>query len=144
MRTLFVAAVGIAIAFLIALTIQVLVAQTREPGEFGDRVKAVVVRAFGMSDTPTAAASAEPSGRGSSSLESGTAIQSLRLSDMTVGDLETLVRASTREELDALRQALLRDAERRDTSSFWTDVRLNSLFLFLGVLTPLTIGRTRR
>jgi hypothetical protein len=49
--------------------------------------------------------------------------------------------AAAREELAALKTDLLRREERRDRESFWTDVRLNTLFMLLGLGVPVLLRR---
>lgn len=143
MRTVIGSILGVVTALLVALVFQVLVAQSREQGDFGDRVAAVVDRALGVG--PESAVSAqEPSGRGTDAAAADTSLQSVRIGDITAADLQMLVRESTREELNALHRKLLQEAERREADGFWTDVRLNGLFLFLGVLAPIVLGRAVR
>jgi hypothetical protein len=129
MRTVFISLLGVAVALSVALVVQVLVAQMGERGDFGERVATVVNRAFGIDPARSVAAdAAPPDGRGSETTGSTAALESLRISDLTVGDL----------------QKLLSEADQRGASEFWTDVRLNGLFLFLGLLAPIMMARGRR
>lgn len=146
MRAVAFAAGMVVVALLVALTFQVLVAQSREQGAFPDRVRTVLMRQFDFAapastnDAPSDAnvRGAEPEFGPSS------AARSLRLADMTVGDLETLIRVSTRQEMAELQRILSREADRRDRAGFWTDVRLNAFFLLLGLLGPVAVSRIAR
>jgi hypothetical protein len=129
-------------ALLVALFIQVLIAQSREPGDFGERIAKVAMRQLGLERTqPAVAASADTRSDDSASTPSAAPIDSVRLGDMTAADLQELLRDATREELDQLQRELSQEADRREASGFWTDVRLNALFLFLGAVAPMVFRR---
>ena len=48
---------------------------------------------------------------------------------------------ATQRELYALKTDLVRQEEARDRDSFWTDVRLNTLFMVLGLFAPVVLRR---
>jgi len=127
----------IVVAFVIGVGAQVLISQSREQGAFFERVATVFDKQLGRTRAvvPPPAPSDEASGR---SLE-GTALPP---------EFEAAVRltadrfaVATQRELSALKAELVRAEEVRDRDAFWTDVRLNTLFMLLGLLAPVLLRR---
>lgn len=138
MRSIVQVLLFIVVAVIIGIGAQVLISQSREQGAFFDRVMAVVAKQLGGARAvvaPQTAPLAEASGR---SLE-GTALPP---------EYEAAVRLTadrlalaTQRELHALKTDLVRQEEARDRDSFWTDVRLNTLFMLLGLVVPVLLRR---
>lgn len=130
-------ALALVAALALGIVIQVLFAQANEEGSFDERVGAVLQKQFGFAEeTPDAAPAADVAGR---NLDEGP-----RLSP----DIEAAARAiadryvaATRDEIARLKHDLLRQSDLSGRDSFWTDVRLNTLFLVLGLGAPALLRR---
>jgi hypothetical protein len=158
MRSVILVVVLLAVAFAGAFAVQVLMAQSKEEGSFGDRVASVMQRQLGLvSPAEEAAEAAMEAAPMEEAPPAGTEGRSMtyslapapppspaRLADLTIADLEALFRSSTQAELDGLRRQLAEDAVKRDQDGFWTDVRLNMLFMLLSLALPVAFARMRR
>jgi hypothetical protein len=125
-------------ALAIGVVVQVLFAQAGERGSFGERIGSVLEKQFGFAEVapPPAPVADAASAR---SFEEGP-----RLSP----EYEAAVRvaadryaAATRDEIARLKYELQRESEFRDRDGFWTDVRLNTLFMLLGLGVPVLLRR---
>ncbi len=157
MRSVLLVVVLLGLAFAGALAVQVLMAQSKEEGSFSDRVASVMQRQLGLGESAETAAATDammeaapepPPAAGmqsrSYSLAPGAAPSPPRLSDLTIPELQELLRSSTRAELDGLARRLEEEAAARDQDGFWTDVRLNMLFMLLSFALPVAFARMRR
>ncbi len=138
MRGIVLAAAALIAALCVAFAKQVLVSQAGESGAFFDRVSAVLDRQFGTAK-PAAVVAAAPSPRSDGGLAPAAPIppELAAVSKLTAEQYAAL----TRSELSAMKADLIRDAEDRDRDGFWMDVRLNALFLVLGLVFPMMLAR---
>lgn len=124
-------------ALALGIAIQVLFAQSNEEGSFDERIGAVLQKQFGFAeDAPAPAPAAETTAR---SLEEAPGLSP---------EIEAAARlvaeryiAATRDEIARLKYDLLRQSDLSGRDSFWTDVRLNTLFLVLGLGAPALLRR---
>ena len=103
-----------------------------------ERVTSVLERRFGLA-VPKVIAPAPSLVAAGRSLEDETALPP---------DIAAAVRlvaehyaAKTKAEVVALKADLVRQEQQRDDESFWTDVRLNTLFMLLGFGVPVLMRR---
>lgn len=131
-------ALAVFAALALGVFVQVLFAQAGERGSFGERVATVLEKQFGFAEVapPPAPTLDAASAR---SLEEGP-----RLSpeyEAAVRIVADRYSAATRDEIARLKYELMQESEFRDRDSFWTDVRLNTLFLILGLGAPVLLRR---
>ena len=129
---------ALVIALLIGLSVQVLIGQANEEGPFFARVSSVLERQFGLRGEVPPPASAAPA-RGASERSIGVSLPPEI--DAAIRIAAERYAAAAREELSALKMDLREREERRDRESFWTDVRLNTLFMLLGLGVPVLLRR---
>ena len=117
---------------------QILIAQSREEGGVIDRIARVLDRQFG-SYSASVAPSPPPPAQDTLGRSTGNDLPP---------NVESAIRATafvyaaqTHAEIKSLRSELLVQAEQRDRDSFWTDVRLNTLFMLLGLGAPALLRR---
>jgi hypothetical protein len=134
---------GIALAIVLALVVgfsaQVMIGQAREKGAFMQRVTSVIERRFGFAaplEAATPPAAMVAAGR---SMEDETALTpEIAAAVRLVADHYA---EKTKAEVVALKEDLVRQEQQRDAESFWTDVRLNTLFMLLGFGVPVLMRR---
>jgi len=64
--------------------------------------------------------------------------------DALVETISERLTSVTREEIASLKSDISRESDERDRASFWTDVKLNTLFLLLGLGAPALLARFMR
>ena len=137
MRGIGLAAVALIAVIVIAFAGQVLVRQADESGGFVERVTTVLDRQFGGARRTPEVVAAAPHNDGGLASAAPIPPELAAVSRLTAEQYAQL----TRRELNAMKADLIRDADSRERDSFWTDVRLNALFLVLGLVFPMMLSR---
>lgn len=140
MRTLFLTTSVIIIAATLGIVVQILIHQGNQSGDFLQRVAAVLEKQFGneLVATPPPPAAMAPERASGRSV--GIAVLPPELSAAVRITAEQYAGA-TRMEMENFKLELKRQAETRDRESFWTDVRLNTIFMLLGLGAPFLMRR---
>jgi len=131
MRAVFLVITAVLVSLILSFFLQILIVQAGEPGPFISRVVSAIESKLLPQALPTA-----------TDLESGDlsvapiAIPDARLVELSAKDFQSILRAATRVELEELDKRLQADARKRDEEGFWTDVKLNSVFMLLGICLP--------
>lgn len=126
------------VAVAIGFGVQLLISQSREQGALFDRVAAVMQRQFGGIRVPAAAAPAPAEDASARSLEGSPLPPEFEAAVRLTADRYAV---ATQRELAAMKLDLIRAEQVRDRDSFWTDVRLNTLFMLLGLAAPVLLRR---